>query len=163
MSDTSDTKQDTKTTDEKKEGNMRIHLPAEILNTFDKDGFKYIKIECSAIEFIKQAMTSELIYEFINDTNTKKFLCKVIGIETLTECYDELLLLDHLPWATVKPFYLDHMAPEEIMNTIGYEKFRDYFKDVIEQEFSPGNAINSSDDTQKGVLGAINGAEAQNS
>jgi hypothetical protein len=137
---------------DKKVGNMKIHIPIEIVELIEKDGFKYAKIECSAIEYIKQAMTSELIAEFINDELTKKFLCKIIGIDTLTQCYDKTLLMDHLPWTDVKDYYIDHIDSKELLGHIGYESCKEFWRERLEQEFSMPNAINS-DNGKTGILG----------
>lgn len=138
---------------EKKGGNMKIHIPVDITEIIEKDGFKYLKIECSAIEYLKQAMTSELIAEFINDELTKKFMCKIIGIDTLTQCYDTTLLMDHLPWADVKGYYIDHIDPKELLDHIGYETAKEFWRERLEQEFSPTNAINSGNESKTGILG----------
>jgi hypothetical protein len=49
-------------------------------------------------------MTSELVSEFINDELTKKFLCKIIGLDTLEACYDWELLLDHIDSKKIKKY-----------------------------------------------------------
>jgi len=89
---------------DKTSGNMTIHLPVKLAQVVEKHGEQFLKVECSAIEFFQQAMSSELISECINDITTKKFLCKIIGIDMLEECYDSELLLDHIGSEKIKKY-----------------------------------------------------------
>jgi hypothetical protein len=61
--------------------------------------------------------------------------------------------MDHLPWSEVKGYYTDQIDPKEMLDHIGYETAKEFWRERLEQEFSPTNAINSVNESKSGILG----------